>query len=376
MATLALDRVLGLDLPVPTGNAQTLLGALAGAVLTIAVFTVWMRTVVVGLAAGNVSPRVVASYLHDDFQQRVTGWMIAAFAYLVAVVAFLPAGSAGSSDRQTAGIPAVSSLTAVLVVVVALLTVLLAIRQGVSTLSLSHLVRTLADRALEVMRDPHAPDDPPPPGGPPATTACRILGPEMGWVQHIDYQTVIETLPAGATLTMHAAVGDFVAPGELMATSDAELDGDTVGEVLASVSVAKARDATHDLAFAIEQLVDVAEHAMSPSSNDTSTAEEALVHLRVVLRALIRNGKYSGCLNGDDGRCIVSTDIWDPADHLDNAFERLCRDAPHKPSVMRLLRETLRSLETTAAEVEATRSGELLRRHRERLEESARDGRG
>lgn len=366
--TLSLDRATGILLPVPIPNAQAILAALAGALLTIAVFAVWMRTVVVGLAAGYVSPRVVSDYLDDAFQRRMTRWMIAGFAYVLAVLAFLPAAT-GTGDQT--GVPAVSSVVATLVVVVALLAVLLAIRHAVASLSPSALVRALADRALATMAVPDRPDDEvPDPDVPTEGESHEIRSEVMGWVQQVDYQALIEALPASTVLTLYTPVGDFVARGEPFGVASRELPDEAYDAIRDAITVTATRRGEADLAFAVQQLVDVAQHAMTVTSNDTSTADEALVHLRAVLHELLRNGKFSGCLNGSRGRSVISPGIWDPADHLEVAFERLRPGASQLPTTAQRLLHTIDALVVTAHEVGDERSHEVLRRQRDRLREA------
>lgn len=360
-----LDRVIGVVLPVPILNVQAILAALAGALLTIAVFAVWMRTVVVGLAAGYVSPRVVSGYLDDDFQRRMTSWMIAGFAYVLAVLAFLPAAT-GAGDQT--GVPAVSSVVATLVVVVALLAVLLAIRHAVASLSPSALVRALADRALATMAVPDRPDDDAPGRDVPTKgDGHEIRSDVMGWVQDVDYQALIEALPPTTVLTLYSPVGDFVARGGLYGVASRELPDDACDAIRDAITVTRTRRGEADLAFAVQQLVDVAQHALTPASNDTSTADEALVHLRAVLHELLRNGKFSGCLNGSQGRSVVSSGIWDPADHLEVAFDRLRPGASQLPTTAQRLLQTIDALAVTAHEVGDERSHEVLLRQRDRL---------
>lgn len=361
--TLVADAAAGVAIPVPTSNAQAILAALAGALLTIAVFAVWMRTVVVGLAAAYVSPRVVSNYLDDRFQRRMTTAMIAGFAYVLAVLAFLPAAGADGDGR---GVPAISSIAATLVVVVALLAVLLAIRHAVSSLSPSALVRALADRALATMALPDRPDDDVPTGGPEVDgDGIRVRSDAMGWVQEVDYHALLEALPPETTLRLPVPVGEFIACDEALAVVDRELPDGAGDAVRAAVTVAATRSGERDLAFAVQQLVDVAQHAMTTASNDTSTADEALVHLRAVLAELLRNGKFSGCLRGSLGRAVVSAGIWHPADHLDAAFERLAPQAAQLSTTRHRLRHTIEALESTAREVGDEQSRRVLAHHRE-----------
>ncbi|MBW3658557.1 MAG: DUF2254 domain-containing protein [Actinobacteria bacterium] len=363
--TLVADAATGVAIPVPTSNAQAILAALAGALLTIAVFAVWMRTVVVGLAAAYVSPRVVSNYLDDRFQRRMTTAMIAGFAYVLAVLAFLPAATGDGDGR---GVPAISSIVATLVVVVALLAVLLAIRHAVSSLSPSALVRALADGALATMAVPDRPDDDVPIGRHAEDgDGFRVRSDVMGWVQDVDYHALLDALPPETTLTLPVPTGEFVARDEAVAVVDRPLPERACDAIRAAVTVAPTRSGERDLAFAVQQLVDVAQHAMTTTSNDTSTADEALVHLRAVLGELLRNGKFSGRLRGADGRVVVSDGIWDPADHVDAALERLAPQAAELPTTRHRLLLTIEALESTAREVGDERSRRILAHHHELL---------
>jgi uncharacterized membrane protein len=364
---LVLDRVTGLVLPVELAGARAILGSLTGAILTIAVFAVWMRTVVVGLAAAHVSPRVVSSYLDDDFQRRMTGWMVAGFGYVLGVLAFLP----GTPDGDDHGIAAISTVLAVVVVVVALVAILFAIRHAVASLSLSALVRALADRCFEAMRVPDRPDDEVPADLPNAGAVHTVTSDAMGWIQAVDYPRILEVLPRGTVLTLRSSIGEFVAPTDAVAVASRELDAEADHVILSALTVESTRRSELDVAFAIQQLVDVAQHATTPSSNDTSTADEALVHIRAVMQELLRNGKFSGCLAGSDGRAVVTPAIWDPAHHLEVAFERLRAGAARMPVTFDRLLDTMDALTATAREVGDESSLAVLARQRSLLTRAA-----
>lgn len=364
--TLWFDRVLGATLPVPTTNAQLLLGTLAGAMVTITVFVLWMRTVVVGLASQQASPRVLDGYLDDGFQLNMTAAMMAGFTYLTAVTAALP-----SHPDSGSGVPAVSAVVALLIVVSALGAVLIAMHNATSSMSMPEVVRTLADRCFAVMAGrPSADHTPPPTEHLPRRVVLRA--PEMGWVQAVEHESIMRRLPAGTTLTVEVNVSDFVAQGEPLAWADAELDGDTVDAIRDGFTIVPTRTPEYDLAYAIQQLVDVAEHAMLPSSRDTSTAYEALMHLRAVFHRLLRRGTATNSLQGDDGRWIVMRRAWGTADYVRAAFRRLSSLGAQDPTTARELHETLRVLERTAQEVGDAASRDVLCEQRTALEEEAR----
>lgn len=364
--TLWFDRRFGTTLPVPTANAQLLLGTLAGAMVTITVFVLWMRTVVVGLASQQASPRVVAGYLDDGFQLNMTAAMMAGFAYLTAVTAALPSQPDGGS-----GVPAVSAVVSLLIVVSALGAVLVAMHNATSSMSMPQVVRTLADRCFAVMAVRPAADHAPPPTG---HLARRVVlrAPEMGWVQAVEHESIMRRLPAETTLTVEVNVSDFVAEGEPLGWVDAELDGDTIDAVVDGFTIVPTRSPQYDLAYAVQQLVDVAEHAMLPSSMDTSTAYEALMHLRAVFHRLLRRGTATHSMQGDGGRWIVARCAWGTTDYVRVAFRRLTSVGAQDPTIAREVHAALHALERTAREVGDAASQDVLSELRTALEEEAR----
>jgi len=363
-ATLSLDRTLGWTAAVPTENARAVSGALLGGVLTIAVFTLWMRTVVVGLASGQISPRVVSSYLDDRFQRAITGWMVGALTYLTAVALLLPADIEG-------GVPLLSGTLALLSGVAALVALLAAMRHAVHSLAPPHLIRRLADRANERVASPRLPDDPLPEVMPDPLELRHLRSQSMGWIREVDYASITAHLPAGGVALLPLAIGDFVAPGETLLLFDDEMNDHDHDAIRAAIVIDRTRDTAADLAFAIQQLVDVVQHALGPNSNDTSTAYEALVHLRAVLHGVLRRGRASGCHRGSEDRMVVCTAGWEPADHLDAAVERLRGAVARDPVGTRSLMNTLKLLQHTAEEVGDGRSRQLLIAEQRRLEELA-----
>jgi uncharacterized membrane protein len=377
-AAATADQATGWRLPLSSASATPLAATLVGALLTIAVFTLWMRTVVVGLASAQLSPRVLSSYLDDRFQRTVTGWMVAAITCTTILAARLP--------RESEDVPAISTVLVLLVVIAALAALLLAMRHAVNSLSPPEVIRRLADTAFARLERQAAPDDPGPAATPDPAGWWPLRSDTLGWVQDLDHDALLAAVPPRTTVLLEVAVGEFVAVGEplacleLPAAHGAARDGEGPAEVderalLDAITIARTRDARDDLAFAVQQLVDVAQHAVAPSSLDTSTAHEALVHLRAVLQELLRHGTATGCKDGDEGRRVVSSAAWRPADHLVAVFERLRGGASQDPTSARHLARTLAMLRATAEEVGDHRAVEVLDEQHDRLVAVAADQR-
>lgn len=328
-ALIGLGHLLPVALPTGLSGARSLLAAMLGAVVTVAVFTFWMRAVMVQMMSSEFSPRIVSSFLEDAFQWWLTLAVTAGVSYLLVALLGLPA--AGSVSPY--GLALIGSTGVTLVAVVM---ILVAVVDAVERLSPSKLVRQLADRAMQVVERERSllPDDAT--STPEARSAhgWTLTAPEMGWVTAIDRASLFERLLPGEVIQLAVRVGDFVTVRSVLAHTTSELlDADALG---AAVAISPTRSSEHDLAFALQQLVDVVTHVLE-RSGDISTAQEALWHLYAVLGQIIDGGLPTGDLVGADGTAVLATADWDAADHCKVVFERVRSSVARDPIVTRQL---------------------------------------
>ena len=361
VAVAALDQTLELELPVVIDHAQMLLGTLVGAAVTVVVFALWMRTVVVGLLSDQVSPRIVTGYLDDGYQRWLVGVGAGIITFLAVTVLALP------DLEAPEGAPALTTVLGTAASLVAIAGVLWSVQVAVRDLSLPHVIRRLADEALAVL-DLHADADHSPPDHDVGEDVERLTSPDMGWVTHVDRAGLLACVPRGTTVTLDADVGDFVAPQQVIVRCDQQLDDEQREELLDHLTLGRTRSPEHDLAYAIQPLVDVAEHAMGASSNDTSTAHEALVHLRAVLHQLLLRGPITGWWTDGEDRWLRIPRVREPIDHVTTPIDRLAAVASTRP--MRAdLGKVISHLRTTADAVGDERTRDALDARLENLED-------
>ncbi|WP_019627363.1 DUF2254 family protein [Thioalkalivibrio sp. AKL10] len=346
LAALAVDTAWLWPPPVElgtVGSARVLLGSVTGGLITVAVFGLWMRTVVVGLMAAHFSPRTLLTFLDDRFQRNLLAFMSAGVVAVLVILVRMP------SDEQAAA-PIVSTVLAVIIALAAMAGVLLAIQHATRSLSLSELVSHLADNALKVL-DRHPGARLEITGVPPPTSAAQtVLAPGTGWVTAIDIDRMRKALPAGGVVHLRCRVGEFVTPRctvALVSPADANLDS-----VAEAISLARTRSADMDLAFAVSQLVDVGTFALQAHA-DTATAHEVLVHLEAVLVEIVERGLPRLHDKDQDGRCIYDEFGWDPADLVQLCAERLREPAARDPETARHLMHMLDRVREAAEEREA-----------------------
>jgi uncharacterized membrane protein len=106
-----------------------------------------------------------------------------------------------------------------------------------------------------------------------------------GWIQQIDDDAVLASLPERSTGYLTATVGSFVtASSPILWIAPAPDDPDTCrSSLLDAVAVGDSRTMQQDVEFGVIQLTDIAVRALSPGINDPSTASDVIVHLGNVM---------------------------------------------------------------------------------------------
>lgn len=207
LAALAVDSTWLSPPPIELGSiagAQVLLGSVTGGLITVAVFGLWMRTVVVGLMAAHFSPRTLLIFLDDRFQRNLLAFMLAGFVAVLVILLRMP------SDEQAAA-PLVSTVLAVLIVLAAMAGVLLAIQHATRTLSLSELISHLVEDAIKVL-DRHPKAQVEITEVPPLSAPRTVLATGTGWITHINTDRMRKALPIGGVVHLRCRIGEFVTP--------------------------------------------------------------------------------------------------------------------------------------------------------------------
>lgn len=351
LSALAVDTKWLWPPPVDLGNvagARVLMGSVTSGLITVAVFGLWMRTVVVGLMAAHFSPRTLLIFLEDRFQRNLLAFMSAGVVAVLVIMLRMP------TDEQAAA-PLVSTVLVVIIALAAMAGVLLAIQHATRSLSLPELISRLAEDALKVLdrlpKERLELTEVPPP----VSTTQTVLAPGTGWVTRIDIDRMLDALPVGGVAHLRCRVGEFVttrSPVALVSSieDNGEVDFDAVAEAF---NLARTRSPDMDLAFAVSQLVDVGTFALQARA-DTSTSHEVLVHLEAVLEEIVDRGLPRLHGKDKDGRCVYDEVGWDAADLIRLCVERLRGTASQDPEAVRHLMHMLHRIRGIAENCKAS----------------------
>ncbi|HXY93368.1 MAG TPA: DUF2254 domain-containing protein, partial [Acidimicrobiia bacterium] len=254
--------------------ARQILTGIAAAVITVVGLVFSITIVALTLASTQFGPRMLRNFMRDRGTQLTLGVFVATFVYAVLALGSVSHGSRGDF------VPHLSITVALVLVLVDLGVLIYFIHHVAVSIQLPNVIASIAKdlaRAIdeEVMPPTSEPADSNAasferPAGEPAT----IAAPTSGYLQFVGYDTVV------AIATQHDAViemlyrpGHFLVAGLPLARVWPAGAARDVGRALEQAHVTGAhRTLTQDIAFAIDQLVEIAIRALSPAVNDTFTA--------------------------------------------------------------------------------------------------------
>jgi uncharacterized membrane protein len=352
LLVLGLDRLAGPDLlpawlHFDAAVARTLFTTMAGAALTIAGITFWVRAAAVQMAASQFTPRVVQSFLHDWFQQSMMGLLLGIFSYLVVVLRAIPVDG---GDMPNLGV-----LTGIVLAGGSVLAVLWAIRNGVESMQAGELARRITDRTVELIRTRH------PRRAPrrrpyqvkdvPSTPGHVVRATTSGWVQYIDEQRILQSLDANAVVRLEVRAGLFVREGRALCTlwSGEGVWLDITPQVRSAIRLGRSRAPGNDIHYGIQQLADIARGSLVHGTADPGAANEVIVHLEIILRELLQRDPPPVTYVDDEGRQMIRRRDYSIDDYVGVAYDELRLAAAPHPVVATVL---LDSLGTLVQEVE------------------------
>jgi uncharacterized membrane protein len=341
LATIAIDRSLGPNL-LPsqvTGGpdaALVILSTVAAAMVTLATLVLTITMVVVQLAMGQFSPRIVRSILQDRPSQLAIGIFVGTFAH--AMLAMREVQFAG--DGKEASVPGVAILVAFLLVIASIIVLVSYVHHLGQSLRVAALIE-LVGQDIRSLVDKNYPDK----GTPVRSEPGVVLAAESGVVFHVDHERLVELgRRADCLLELVPTLGDFVPAGASLARivpADAPVDHREVCEL---IDLGPERTMNQDVAYGMRMLVDIAERGLSEPFLDPTTTVQAIDRLHDCLRQLANRPFPDGRYRDEAGvvRLVTPTIDWDGYVRL--AFEEIREAGASSPQIPRRLSAALEDL--------------------------------
>ena len=339
LGTIAVDRSLDYQV-VPewiSGGPDAslnILETIAASMVSLATLVLTITMVVVQLAMGQFSPRIVQTFLRDRPSQFAIGLFVATFAH--AMLAMREVSLDG--EGQVPGIAIVVAYVLVLVSIAMLVLYVTHIGRSLRVSSLIELVgndtRRLLDEQYPDLLEP-ADDDP-----------RVIMAGQSGAVKAVDRARLV-ALAADADCVVHVlpAIGTFVPAGSPLVRIDGDMSAAARRDILDAISLGLERTLDEDVAYGFRMLVDVAERSLSDSPFlDPTTAVQAIDRLHDGLRHLAVRVIAGGDCRDAVGRLRVTMPAmsWDDYVHL--AFDEIRLAGAQSPQVTRRLVSAIEDL--------------------------------
>jgi uncharacterized membrane protein len=329
-------------------GARAMLSTIAQAMLTFTglVFTITM--LVLQLASNQLSPRVMRTFLRDRSNQIVLGLFVATFVYTLIVLGEVRT----ATDRVDGFVPAISIWVAFALLLASVGAFIYYIDHMAHAIRASTVITSIWAETVAAI-DRLYPD----PVGyeldhdatlPEPRAELVLTAPQAGVLVALDEARLLSVASEGdRILQLVPAVGDFVAEGSPLARLWGSWDRDATDEVRLAVGVEAERTLDQDAAFGIRQLVDIATRALSPGTNDPTTAVQALDRIHDLLRRLAVRAFPSASRTVDGRlRLLLRRPDWDDFVRLGLDEIRLAGD--HQLQVARRLYSILDDLTAVA----------------------------
>jgi uncharacterized membrane protein len=343
-------------------GSRELLGTVAGSMITIAGLAFSIVVVALQLATTQFGPRLLRTFMRDLGNQVVLGTFIGTFIYCLLVMRTI-----GDTDGEPA--PHLSVTVGVALAIASIGVLIYFIHHAATLMQAPNVIASVArdlrgglDRAFPVQVDePHSLA---PAGGAPAD-AIVVESAVGGYVQAFDHDA-LTAYAAGCDVVIQLLrrPGQFVTAGTALAAAwpRSRVPADVARAVQRAALIGHQRSPEQDPEFAVDQLVEIALRALSPSLNDPFTAMGTLDHLAGAIGPVLARGgsPVTSSLVEGKPRLVLATLSVDGL--LDAAFHKLRQAAAGSAPVTIRLIEALGTIGVLARHDAAKVS---VRRHLE-----------
>ena len=316
------------------GAAVAILETIAVSMVSLTALVLTLTMVVVQLAMGQFSPRIVQTFLRDRPSQLAIGLFVATFAH--AMLAMREVQFDG--DGQVPGVAIVVSYVLVLTSIAMLVLYVHHIGRSLRVSALIELVGTDIRNLLERWCPEPLVSCEPPSDVIPADHSGVLIG--------IDRQRLVK-LAADSDCVLHVVpgLGSYVPAGAALVRIEGTPTGLDRRAVTDALRSGLERTLDEDLAYGFRLLVDMAERSLADSEFlDPTTAVQCIDRLHDGLRQLAGRVIPDGVLRDDNGavRATIPRLDWNAYVHL--AFDEIRLAGASSPQIARRMRAALDDL--------------------------------
>jgi uncharacterized membrane protein len=332
--------------------ARDLLAAIAGSLISVTGLTFSLTVVALQLGSSQYSPRLLQTFVTDRGVQLTLAVLTATFVYALTVLRTVRTEDA--TTDESAFVPRLSITVGYVLTLGSVVALLLFLGHLARMLRVETMLRDVHDEGSATLARelPAGPGPGPGVAGPalPRGPGTPVPATSSGFLVAVDEAALVEAARGhGAVVLLAARIGDSVITGTPLAhawpgPADGPVDAGALGKAVAgAVHLGFERSPDRDLSYGLRKVVDVAVRALSPGTNDPTTAVHALSHASALLGDLVTRPLEARRLS-DDGVLRAVVRQWSATALLDLALEEPLQYASGQPAVLRRMAALLREV--------------------------------
>ena len=316
------------------------LSNLVSAMITMATLAISITMVVLALAAQQLGPRLIRSFMGDRRTQTSLGLFASTVVYLLLVLR-----SAYGQSEAVANLAVTIGTALVLISVATLLYFVHHLARSIIADNVIDRVGAQLDSNIERLLPEKTADQPAPPPETKLQGAPVMLA-YGGYVQTVDVTAIVQAAAeADAFVELAIRPGQHAVAGSIMGYVSPKAAGEKLAPAVQNaVNVGRERTGVQDLEFSIHQLVEIALRALSPGINDPYTAIATLNRLTLSLNKAMHHGEAKSIWQDDDGKTRVVASVSTFEGLVDAAFNQIRQMASGMPAVLIRMAENIGQL--------------------------------
>jgi uncharacterized membrane protein len=327
--------------------ARDVLAAVAGSLISVTGLVFSLTVVALQLGSSQYSPRLLQTFVTDRAVQLTLAALTATFVYALTVLRTVRTEDATSGE--TAFVPRLSITVAYALTLVSVVALLLFLGHLASVLRVETMLRDVHEEGTATLDRELSGEagDEPADGTVPAGPGRLLTADSSGFVVDVDEAALVAAAREhDAVVLLAARIGDSVVRGTPLAhawTSAADV-GELRAAVVRAVGLGFERSPDRDVAYGLRKVVDIAVRALSPGTNDPTTAVHALSHASALLGDLVERPVGGRQLTDDAGALRVVLPQWSAHALLTLTLEEPLAFASGQPAVLRRLAALVREV--------------------------------
>lgn len=271
--------------------AQTILGVIAGSLLTMTTITFSTIMVVLTTYSSQFSPRTLRNFVTSQITMRVLGVFMGGFVYSIFSLLFM---------KSTIDHPVISSGVGVIFALVCLAYFAYFIHHVATYIQVTNLIHLLTEDVLKVVQNKiefvekhhHVSIEKGPYQKPHSfKKGTEIYSSKYGYLQLIDNNKLLQlAVEHDQFIEVNQKIGQFITQNQIILTVY-HLDEKLTVDYQPMITVGSDRTTMQDEEFALKKIVEITLRAISPAINDPNTAIDCIHHLGLALGEV---GKLDG----------------------------------------------------------------------------------